>query len=565
MSQVSWGKTLNHFLESTLPDEAKKELVSLLELNQRGRADICVFAEEMLGMELNPFQRKFLSRTTTPRSLWGEVFGEDNVDIGGYTYGRNIAFPSNQVGKTVMIAIKHLWFCYYKIGYDLEDDLIDVVTYQTLNISPHSRQVKQAYTYLKDILHETFVIVNADGSRRVNKIHPLIKGFLVGENTQLGELRFRNGSIFYTVPTGQDQASSLAGAQFGYISYDECSQSLHLKEEIGAKIMSRLIRYGMGLDLISTPEVDTASHQYYLRICMLGLKGKEGWWSLNACLDDNNFIPKEQRDRAKADLLATDKQKYRQVVFGEFITGGKRFFDVKEIEQLWRIYNKKPCEKGRKYLLVSDWGMSDTGDNSIHMVFDFTDFQINGKIYLVNHETMKGGSPFMQFALLRTLYEQYTWYDGDNDATVHKPTYVMDAQALGGVVIKKMLLTLSPKGFDIEKDEALFTLKREMSHGRDFTESEIDGAIIEHNPEFGNVICYYIEDLNEQLGIYHIDDKKITQDFVMCLMMGVSYIVKKFPRQQGERKIGLNNLAGYNAQIRSAPRRRIGAQGMFRH
>lgn len=552
--------TINSFLMSTLPNEAKEELIKLLDLNLRGRKSILVFAEEMLGMSLNSFQKKFLVRTTTPRAEWAEKFGEESIDIGGYLFGRNIAFPSNQVGKTVMIAIKHLWFCYYKVGFDLDDHLIDVVHYQTLNISPHSRQVKQCYSYLKDILNEVFVITNEDGTRRVNKIHPLMKNFLVGENTTLGELRFRNNSVFYTVPTGADQASSLAGAQFGYISYDECSQSLHLKEELGAKIMSRLIRYGVGLDLISTPEVDSASHQYYLRICMLGLKGKEGWWSLNACLDDNIFIPKEQRDRAKADLLATDKQKYRQVAFGEFITGGKRFFDVKEIEQLWRIFNKRPCEKGRKYLLVSDWGMADTGDNSIHMIFDYTEIQINGKIYLVNHETMKGGSPFMQFALLRTLYEQYTWYDGDNDSVAHFPTYVMDANSLGGVVIKKMLQTLSPKGFAVEKDEALFLLKKEMSAGRNFTESEVDGAIIEANPNFGNLICYYIEELNEQLGIYHIDDRKLTQDFVMCLMMGVSYLVKKFPKKQDSNKVELSVLAGYNAQIRNAPRRR----GSFR-
>lgn len=560
MSEVTWGKTLNKFLSSTMPDEAKRELVGLLDMIQRGRQDITVFAEEMLGMSLNSFQRKFLTRTTTPRSLWMSKFGDEIEDIGGYLFGRNIAFPSNQVGKTVMIAIKHLWFCFYKIGYDLDDDLIDVVHYQTLNISPHSRQVKQAYTYLKDILNETFVITGEDGTRKVNKIHPVMKGFLVGENTQLGELRFRNGATFYTVPTGQDQASSLAGAQFGYISYDECSQSLHLKEEIGAKIMSRLIRYGVGLDLISTPEVDSPSHQYYLRICMMGLKGKDGWWSLNACLDDNIFIPKEQRDRAKADLLSTDKQKYRQVAFGEFISGGKRFFDVKEVERLWRASNKKLCVKGRKYLLISDWGMSDTGDNSIHMVFDFTDFQNNGKIYLVNHEVMKGGSPFMQFALLRTLYEQYTWYDGDNDTVSHKPIYVMDANSLGGVVIKKLLLQLTPKAFQIEKDEALFLLKKEMSAGRDFYESEVDGAIIERNPDFGNIICYYIEELNEQLGVYHIDDRKLEQDYVMCIMMGVSYIIKKFPRNTQQTATNFSTLAGYNAQIKNQPRRRVGGR-----
>lgn len=549
-----WERSLKEFLVSTLTDEQKKTIVEMVELNQRGRDDIAVFAEEMLGMPLNPFQRKFLKYTTTPRSKWGELLGTVIEDIGGFIFGRNIAFPSNQVGKTVMIAIKHLWFNYYKIGLDIGDDLIDKAAYQTLNISPHSRQVKQCYQYVKEILEERFIINFPDGKKKVNKLHPIMRDFLVGENTTLGEMRFRNKSVFYTVSTGQDQASSLAGAQFGYISYDECAQSLHLENELGAKIMSRLIRYGVGLDLISTPEVDSASHQFYNHICKLGLLGKEGWWALNAVLDDNIYIPQDQRERAKADLLATDKKKYRQVVFGEFITGGKRFFDVKEIENLWRQKSKQACVAGRNYLLVADWGMSDTGDESVFFVFDYTSWFIGGIIVIANYETIKGGSPYMQFALLRSLYDAYTWTEEDG-VTVHKPTFVMDAQALGGVVIKKLLSPLNPKGFSIEKEEALLLLKKEMSAGRDYYESEVDGAIIEKNPNFGSVQSFYIEKLNDQLGVYHLEDKKLTQDFVMALMMGVAYISKKFPKQL--KKVELNMLAGYNAQVSQPPRRGV--------
>ncbi|MBT9151001.1 MAG: hypothetical protein DDT40_01182 [candidate division WS2 bacterium] len=151
--------------------------------------------------------------------------------------------------NTVLTAIKHLWFNYYKIGLDLEYALIDTAHYQTLNISPHSRQARQCYNYVKEILDERFIIHEED-KKRVNKLHPLMKDFLIGENSTLGELRFRNKSVFYTVSTGQDQAASLAGAQFGFASYDEAGQSLHLENELGAKIMSRLIKYGVGLDLI---------------------------------------------------------------------------------------------------------------------------------------------------------------------------------------------------------------------------------------------------------------------------------------------------------------------------
>jgi len=319
--------------------------------------------------------------------------------------------------------------------------------------------------------------------------------------------------------------------------------------------MSRLIKYGVCLDLISTPEVDSPSHQYYFNLCKTGRDGKDGWWATGAVLDDNKFIPVKQRSRIKADLFATDRQKYRQVVLGEFITGGKRYFEVAEIAQMWGLDSKIDCLPGHKYLLSSDWGMSNTGDPSVFMIFDYTDYQISGKIKLVNHETVKGGSPQMQFALLRTLYDQYTQY-GDDGFTATKPVFVMDAQALGGVMIKKFLFQLEPHAFNIDKGEALFILKRELSSGRSYKEDDIDGSIIEKNTDFGNIRSYFIDEFNTQLGNYHIDDKKITQDFVMCLMMGVSWIVKKVPKSG--KPLNLNPLAGYNKMSSRPTQRAVG-------
>lgn len=534
---------------STMDNESKKRLLDYMMLEARSRADITVFAKEMLGIPLNPYQVKWLTRTTTPRSQWMEKFGEEIPDIGGLLYGSNISAIGNQSGKTVGIAIKHIYMNKYKIGMNLEGNLIDQTHYGTINISPQSRQTKACYAHVKNILNGGFVI-DEDGKKRLNKLHPIMQNFLVGENVNLGEIRFANKSVMYSVPTGHDQAASLAGAQFGYISYDECSQSIHLKEELGAKITSRLISYGVCLDLIATPEVDSASHQFYMRLVRQGEKGQNGWWALTGMgMDDNIFIPKEQRERIKATLLATDKKKYRQVVMGEFVTTGKKFFDSAEIENMWQLNSKRHCKDGGKYLLVADWGMADNGDHSVFMVMDYTNFHMDGKIDIVNHESIQGGSPQMQFALLRTLYDQYTWY-GEDGVTAHKPIFVMDAEALGGVVIKKLLTLLNPKAFEIDKDDALFETRRLMSFGREYIESEIDGAVIEKNPDYGSIRSYFIEELNEQLGIYHVEDVKLETDFVMTLMMGVSYISKKF-KHLSNKTVAFNRLSSYNNSIRN--------------
>lgn len=536
-----------NFAVSTMDATTKLRFIELLKAEKNGREDIIYFSEELLGVPLNDYQKKWLTRTTTPRNSWLEKFGDAIEDIGGFLFGSNISAIGNQSGKTVGIAIKHIWFNKYKIGMELDEKLINAAHYATLNISPHSRQTKACFNHVEDILNGKFII-DEEGKKRLNVLSPLMKDFLVGSNVNLGEHRFANKSVMYSVPTGADQASSLAGAQFGYISYDECSQSLHLKEELGAKILSRLIKYGVCLDLIATPEVDSPSHQYYFHIVRMGMRGQEGWWALTGMgMDDNRFISKAQKERAKASLLATDKKKYRQVVKGEFVTSGKRFFDASEIENLWKLKSKRDCQRNGKYLLVADWGMADTGDKSVFMVLDYTTYHLDGKIDLVNHEEIQGGSPQMQFSLLRTLYEQYTWYDEDG-VTAHFPIFVMDAEALGGVVIKKLLVALKPKSFDIDKDIALVETKGAMAKGRDYIESEVDAAILEKNPDYGIIRSYYIEELNEQMGMYHIEDKKIETDYVMAFVMGIATIVKKMPKTDAK-KITFNPLAGYNASI----------------
>ncbi len=533
--------------DQNLPLEAKQRAVALIKLARRSRGDIFVFAEEMLGIPLNDFQRKFLKQTTTPRALLIEQ-GLYLGDPGGMLFGQNIAFPSNQVGKTVLIAVKHLWMNYFKIGIQLQADIFDKAYYGTLNISPNSRQVKQCSRYIMEMLSEQFMI-DTEGKKRVNKLSPLMKGFLVSFNSTIGEMRFANGSIFYSVPVGQDQASSLAGGQFAYISYDECAQSHHLENELGAKILSRLIKYGVCLDLISTAEVDAPSHQYYHRIVTLGEQHKDLWWAMGGYLDQNIFISSDQREKIKANLKATDKKKYQQVVFGKFVTGGKRFFDQAEIDQLWKLSGKKTLIKGHQYLLVADWGMADTGDPSEFAVLDYTDYRDKNRIEVVAWEDAQGGSPHLQFAMLRVLYDEFTEYEDDGITVKSHPTFLMDAGALGGVVIKKLLALLKPKGHDIDKDEALMILKTEMSTGRDMTE-DAEGNVIEHAAVFGNIASFFIQGLADQLGMYHIKDDKLTQDKVMTLMMGVAWIVKKHPHGKALSDVNISRMGTWRRSVR---------------
>jgi hypothetical protein len=125
---------------------------------------------------------------------------------------------------------------------------------------------------------------------------------------------------------------------------------------------------------------------------------------------------------------------------------------------------------------------------------------------------------------------------------------------------------LKPKGFEIDKDVALLEIKLAMSKGRDYYESDIDGSVIEKNPNFGIIDSYYIDELSTQMGMYHVEDEKLETDFVMCLMMGIAYIVKKVPNPNAK-KGSLNPLGSYNAQINNQSGRIISSQhhNFFKH
>ena len=478
---------------------------------------------------------------------------------------KNILVPSNRWGKTLVTSIKHLWFNFYKIGVTGDPDHIRATRCGTLNLSPHSNQCQAAYEYILDILFDKFTYSvmepNPDftpGSAlpekiRVSKVNKcLIGDFYIGDNRQWRQINFKNGTSFRAIPTGEDQASSLAGMRFLYISYDECAQSLHLKAELPAKIMSRLIDFGGSMDLISTPEVDKPSHQYFYHLAKLGLKGEDGWFTLIGNLMDNTFLGEAERDAVANAIRMTDPAKYRQVVYGEFVTTGKKMFDSLLIERLWDEEGPRFPVLDRQYILWADWGFADTGDPTVFYVLDFTPvrvpdgkggtFEAKNRYRVVYREAIRGGSPFTVLARFRMLQREwnarYTGHDSGN---------------MGGVMVKKMLLEMgmhdlidfSATG---DKGDMLFCLLVVMSDGRR-VEYGPEGEVLDRNPEFGRLRSYHIPELEEQLGNYQynpdkgVTDKRIEQDDVMALGMPIWYLERKHNKTQV--KMGdFNPLAG---------------------
>lgn len=545
-------------LEADLTPE-QQELIALV---RKGRKDPVAFAEDLLGIELHDGQKLWLWMTTRTqldkafeiglllhdenRKLWNTRAEFDALILSLPDFLKNILVPSNRWGKTLVTSVKHLWYNFYKIGTRGTPEHKAQMRCGTLNLSPHSNQCQAGYDYILDILFSkfTYTVMEANPAYDPGDPNSLpeipvskkneckIPFFYVSDNTQKRQIIFSNGTTYRAVPTGEDQASSLAGTRYLYISYDEAAQSLHLKSELPAKIMSRLIDFGGPMDLVSTPEVDKPSHQYFFHISKLGLKGEEGWWTLVGRLSDNKFLGKKEVEQISGSIKSTDPVKYRQVVYGEFVTTGKKMFDAIVIERLWDEYAPRPVEYEHKYLVVADWGFSDTGDPTVFYVLDYTPFKLpNGTLVrdryrIAYREAIRGGSPFA--VLTRAKMLQREW----NGAK-----FLHDSSSMGGVMIRKMLaemqmtevLDFSASG---DKSDMLFCLIVVLTAGRR-TEADSEGKIRELNPDFGRLRGYYIPELEEQMGNYQynpdkgVTDKRLEQDDVMCLGMGIWWLERK--------------------------------------
>lgn len=316
--------------------------------------------------------------------------------------------------------------------------------------------------------------------------------------------------MFFGQSSGEDQGAAIQGWPFGYISYDECVQSHHLGDELDARVFSRTIDFDAPVDLTATPDQQAKSQQYYYHMVKMAEKKKEGFDYVQfGTLDDNIFIPKKNREAKKKELMATNPQMYRQVVHGDFVSSSTNVFPTKKIEAIWEEsleMQEKPSNPDDKYLLSADWGGSDTGDPTVFMVFLYKDpekLKPGEKPFrIVFHQKIQGGSPTLQLAIAQNLKD--TWNNAE---------FVGDTAALGGTWIKKLLTEKGVKMTDFtgrggEKGDAIMM-------ARDFVIKEM-------------VESYYINDLEEQLGAYQVDDKKLVQDFVVVFYQAMWRFERKF-------------------------------------
>ena len=501
-----------------LPKEAQEFYILRAQLQAMGRHDPVFFAKYFLGIDLNDFQVRFMRLGTK----------------------QNLVVCGNQVGKTVAVAVLHIWHAFYKINLGGDPDMVAEDQYNTLNISPVGRQAKNAFKYVVAILSSSFTW-ELEGKRYVNQCK--IEWFLPpgGAKEYQNLIKFENKSVFYCVSTHQDKGASIQGDQFGYISYDECVQSHHLKAELDARIFSRIARLNGRLDLISTPDDQAHSQQYWYNLYSTAKRHRDagtiGEWALHTgYYDDNKFIPYEKREQFKVRMKRRNPILYRQVVLGDFAVQADRMFLPEMIQSFWNdeLIPTEP-EAERKYVISVDWGVADQGDATVMKVLDYTDI-IN--VVVVDNYEKVGGDPIELMAMLQ---HKKLHYESEGSTVL----VVLDVASLGGQVFRKMLLHLKPIGFPTqEKANALtyfqIRLRNNLKDKSKLSEEEKDGI--------KTMKSFYIHEDENQLAAYKIDDKRLKQDNVMVLAQ-LAWFLDKYLFKTETKTISLKIKTGQKSPV----------------
>lgn len=359
-----------------------------------GRTDPVVFINFLLGMPLHPDQVKYFVETGRRKSKI------------------NVLVPSNRWGKSTMLACKHIWKHFYKIGAGEGDRRVwEKADYRTANVAPHAALVEPVFNYIDQIMTSRYVIHLPDGRRVTNKCQ--IEWFYLKNKTiSSPPMRqfFAYGSYVEHRTIGATASDSLEGKPWAYISYDEGGRSDHLEDEINGTFLPRLFDFGGELDIPSTPDKNSASILYHKQLYDQGLLGLNDIYTQVGELRDNTFFDSKKIE--KQYKLYENNPLKEQVLEGKFVFAGDNFFPKEDIIEAQddTLNDGVRYIEGHQYVIGTDTAIG--SDEMVHSVIDITE-----KPYkLVRMLAAKGNSKSPQVHLndFLDMAESYCNDDRDN-------------------------------------------------------------------------------------------------------------------------------------------------------
>jgi hypothetical protein len=427
----------------------------------RGR-DPIYFAEKIMGVPLNPAQKRWFKLALRTRNGWQWVFRQ----------GAHIS--GNQVGKTLGLSLAVLWAANYKIGMENNDwDTWFSSAYNWFHLAPTYTQsllLRNDMANLMEGKHPA-QFDRATGAFRKILWQP---GLAIEKkiDATYNAYELWNGSRIH-FRSSDNKAKSLQGVRAHGISFDECAFEDHLNFVMDQAIKLRLISTGGPILLVSTPN---GINDYYQIVQDIRAKciqtGERTWESEEnkvylvwSHVSDNVGFGYTAED-AEFMEVSVDAATKEQQLRGAFLNPEDAFFvPIEDIEAAFMNIPTE-VEPANDHHYVAFWDVSIASDPTVCVVIDATKHPFRGVYYRRWEKPL----PFRELlSEIRRVHYYYT--QPVRTKPGRAPTCItgFDASSMGGVAVRQELADLHPlrpttmTGSSRQKDEFLINLRKALS------------------------------------------------------------------------------------------------------
>lgn len=451
------------------------------------RDDPIFFAKHMLGMDLHAGQERWLINAVEPV---------------------NCLVPGNRFGKSTVVAVSHLWRCFTKRNFRpfRSDQHWGNFPYSTISVSVSADQAEIVFGMARRML-------------QYPAIKPFIKRIYA---TPFPTIVFVNGSRM-TCRSAHDNGKYVDGHRFDYVSIDEAGWLPDLKHLINSVILMRLAGGGQ-LDLLGTPKGISENGLYFY--AQRGLRGVPGYYTQRGSTFDNTFLPADDIRKREELLAHADPRLKEQVLYGAFVSTEGLAFTQSQLEQAFVPGMPAHADYVEGHRYVQAWDLGRRTDWTVGVTLDVTekpfrlvDFQ---RLNRVPWETI--------YDLIRAKAKEYRVHMPRIDATGPQGDVIEEELAKRGVFVDPFRISTGSIKLNLVN-----TLQAAFDHGREtlgYSEIPDEAGMPQPVPvledpgegNWGLLRLPGITQLVDELGIYQLDDKDITQDCVMALAMAVDIV-----------------------------------------
>jgi hypothetical protein len=481
-------------LPSSSKSGARNEVAELL---RRGE-DFEVFCEELLGVKLNPAQKRIA------RCLKNGVDTRDRE----WAFSTLVVVAANQIGKTLIQACIILWALNYKIGLDDQNpDIWLASQYLWIHLGPFQQQAYHAYKDAKQL------IKGAHPAQTGPKLPSALFAATKIENYYDGIECWNGAQAMFR--TAENKGEAVLGYRAAGISVDEAAFVRGLTAEVNEVLKMRLVSTGGPIMLFSTPNgmndffdfadnIQSEDHEVEDMVWVNG-SSRLVW----ATILDNVGYGISEKEAARMELELNPATKEQQLR-GAFLEPAEAFF-VPQNKIIEAFKKELPAEvrpiPGHLYAIF--WDPSLASDPTAVVVLDVTYKPWTG-VYFRWYER-----PLDITQLTGAIFQLHgDYHNARSNNRLSTPSHAVtgfDATSMGGAAVKGLLSPLNPKrpvnfGGNALKTPSLTNLRDLLTKG----DIELPGAWLR---------------LRQELLNYKLKDESIKQDTVMALM-GCSIVAR---------------------------------------